>query len=345
MSLPRIRDILWLRAAWLILSTAGDASAFRLTNAGESRGFQASGYNARMSVSIANARITYHNKLKSDGVLVFAKGGKEATNADRRGKASVLIANSVATRLGAANGVKLKGQTLGSKFEIATKAFLDDTLLKLKWHTYLNFQTERCGKEGVKALSRYHQYAHMKQLVKKIGHEKSLSAVAGLGYTVRADIVVFCDPVDEGAIKDLAGLDCSGSEVDSALLKTDTNLAPLLHANVSAKWTMRTDRGQNSRTEALTLIRNRNGRAPHIVVITAEPLPSRIESVAVGTGDIDCVYHFALPELRSALVELMNSEQEPRLRRTLVREKKKLDAMISGHRLKDIAALPLDLAF
>ena len=43
---------------------------------------------------------------------------------------------------------------------------------------------------------------------------------------------------------------------------------PILHASVSAKYTMRSDRAQNSRTEALNLIRNRKGHLPHIVVVT-----------------------------------------------------------------------------
>lgn len=45
------------------------------------------------------------------------------------------------------------------------------------------------------------------------------------------------------------------------------------------------------------LIRNRKGNLPHIVVVTGEPMPARIASLALGTGDIDCVYHFALYEL------------------------------------------------
>lgn len=43
----------------------------------------------------------------------------------------------------------------------------------------------------------------------------------------------------------------------------------------SAKWTMRSDRAQNSRTEALGLIRNRKENLPHIAVVTGEPLPGR----------------------------------------------------------------------
>src|ERR1035438_2137764 len=69
---------------------------------------------------------------------------------------------------------------------------------------------------------------------------------------------------------------------------------PILHASISCKWTIRSDRVQNARSEALNLIRNRKGRLPHVVVVTGEPLPSRLSAIALGTGDIDCVYHFAL---------------------------------------------------
>ena len=85
---------------------------------------------------------------------------------------------------------------------------------------------------------------------------------------------------------------------------------PILHASVSAKWTMRSDRAQNSRTEALNLIRNRKGHLPHIVVVTGEPLPSRLASLALGTGDIDCVYHFALYELLDAVRDYDSHERE-----------------------------------
>lgn len=81
------------------------------------------------------------------------------------------------------------------------------------------------------------------------------------------------------------------------------------------------------------MIRNRKGHLPHIVVVTGEPLPSRIASLALGTGDIDCVYHFALDEL---LQTVSASSYED--------AKDLLDIMIDGKRLKDIADLPLDLA-
>lgn len=106
----------------------------------------------------------------------------------------------------------------------------------------------------------------------------------------------------------------------------------LIHASVSCKWTLRSDRAQNARSEALNLIRNRKGRVPHIVSITAEPLPGRIASLALGTSDLDCVYHFALPEL----IRVVTKEAYPdayEMLRTLV----------EGKRLRDIADLPLDM--
>jgi hypothetical protein len=70
-----------------------------------------------------------------------------------------------------------------------------------------------------------------------------------------------------------------------------------------------------------------------VIVVTAEPLPSRIASVALGSGDIDCVYHFALAELQATVRELPFDDAA-----------ESLDIMIRGRRLKDISDLPLDLA-
>ncbi len=69
------------------------------------------------------------------------------------------------------------------------------------------------------------------------------------------------------------------------------------------------------------------------MVVTAEPTPSRLASIALGTGDIDCVYHFALYELQAAVEHLgLNDAADM------------LAVMVDGKRLKDISDLPLDLA-
>jgi hypothetical protein len=46
------------------------------------------------------------------------------------------------------------------------------------------------------------------------------------------------------------------------------------------------------RSTGLNLIRNRKGHTPHIAAMTAEPLPTRLASLALGTGDLDCVLSF-----------------------------------------------------
>ena len=61
-------------------------------------------------------------------------------------------------------------------------------------------------------------------------------------------------------------------------------------------------------------------------------MPNRIPALAMGTGDIDCVCHFALYELVDA-VAATGEETAIEL----------LKMLIDGKRLKDISDLPLDL--
>ncbi|RLA88703.1 MAG: type II deoxyribonuclease [Deltaproteobacteria bacterium] len=91
-------------------------------------------------------------------------------------------------------------------------------------------------------------------------------------------------------------------------------LVSILHASISCEWTIRSDRAQNTRSEALNLIRNRKGPLPHVVAVVGEPLPSRIAALAMGTGDLDCIYHFALAELQEAISEIDNQDQMDLLR-------------------------------
>lgn len=62
----------------------------------------------------------------------------------------------------------------------------------------------------------------------------------------------------------------------------------ILYASVSAKWAVRSERNQNSRTKAFG-IKNRKGHLPHIVVVIGETLPSRLAYLTLETEDIDCM--------------------------------------------------------
>ncbi|WP_322994566.1 NgoMIV family type II restriction endonuclease [Castellaniella sp.] len=106
---------------------------------------------------------------------------------------------------------------------------------------------------------------------------------------------------------------------------------PLLHASISCKWTIRSDRAQNSRSEALNLIQPQD--ICPISWRSRQNPPQPIASIALGTGDIDCVYHFALYELQDTIRSLGMDDAEDLLR-----------VMVDGRRLKDISDLPLDLA-
>jgi len=72
------------------------------------------------------------------------------------------------------------------------------------------------------------------------------------------------------------------------------------------------------------------------MVVTGEPLPSRLASLALGTGDLDCVYHFALYELMDAVKEYGKQGREDII--------ETLENLVEGKRLKDISDLPLDLS-
>ena len=153
-----------------------------------------------------------------------------------------------------------------------------------------------------------------------------------MDYLIKPDVMVFRSPETDEVIN-AEGVIVDDGIANLTSIRSVNNKQPLLHASVSCKWTLRSDRAQNARSEALNLVRNRKGRLPHIVVVTGEPMPGRLASLAFGTGDIDCVYHIALPEL---IESVDNSNYDD--------SKDILKTMIEGKRLRDIADLPLDLA-
>jgi len=165
-----------------------------------------------------------------------------------------------------------------------------------------------------------------------VKENKALKAALG-DYVISPDIVIARHPVTDAEINQHAKIVGKADTPNYSPLRANNNSALILHASVSCKWTLRSDRSQNARTEGLNLIRNRKGHTPHIAVITGEPVPSRIASLALGTGDLDCVYHFALPELIQAIADTSDA--------TAIET---LAMMIDGKRLRDIADLPFDLA-
>ena len=131
--------------------------------------------------------------------------------------------------------------------------------------------------------SDFEQYEHLAYLNALTAENAQLAAVLGNDYLVAPDVVVYRDLCEDQEINAEQYIVYDNISRMASIRKANGG-RPLLHASVSAKFTMRSDRAQNSRTEALNLIRNRKGHLPHIVVVTAEPMPNRLASLALGTG-------------------------------------------------------------
>lgn len=286
------------------------------------------------SVLILDARKKYHKALVDNHVLTLSADGV-ASNADSSNAPSKAIAAIVATKLGASDFSKLKGQTAGTLFEQLTMQFLADTFPSLQHLRPGDWTILNLGNQSTIKTSDFAQYEHLAYLSQLMNQNRQLSTMLGNDYMVAPDVVIYRNLYEDSQInqgKTFINDDiCKMSD-----LRKKNGGKPVLHASVSAKWTMRSDRAQNSRTEALNLIRNRKGHLPHIVVVTGEPLPSRLASLALGTGDLDCVYHFALYELLEAVREYGSQGREDIM--------ETLENLIDGKRLKDISDLPLDLS-
>ncbi len=280
-------------------------------------------------------RDKYHRRLCSE-VLSIVNG--VPNNADRSNRASLTLAREMWQRvcrlLRAKPPAQAKPpQTVGKSFESVTLDFLKEAFARLHHLRPGPWLFEVSGD-----LHRFDQYQHLADLKAALRTHPDLHAALG-DYLIHPDIVIARRPLEDAQINQNQKL-LNPNQRDIAYLtplRKVNNEHLLLHASISCKWTMRSDRAQNVRTEALNLIRNRKGHTPHIVVVTAEPHPNRLASLALGTGDLDCVYHVALPELEQALQAYAPSHGERGL----------LDlfhTMVDGRRLRDIADLPLDLA-
>ena len=282
-----------------------------------------------MNPLVADARKRFHDELMERTLSISALG--VPSNADKGNNLSIGVARSIAEQLGALEVEKLAAQTSGAMFEECVKRFLENTFPFMSNLRPGIWSIEKLGNRNKTKTSSFAQYRHLADINQLVKESDALATVLGNDYVVAPDIVISREPYEDDFINTPRYL-VDDTVSTLADLRKENQPLPILHASVSAKWTIRSDRAQNSRTEALNLIRNRKGSLPHIVVVTGEPLPSRIASLALGTGDIDCVYHFALYELEKALEEV-GAEDALEMHRILV----------EGNRLKDISDLPLDL--
>lgn len=231
------------------------------------------------------------------------KDGKPTTTpniADSSSKSSVAIARHVMEAVGVTGASSVVGNP-GPRFERLMREHVAQTLPRLRPDLDLVVDQRK--------IADFEQYAHLERLQKLVKADKSrlLAAEFGSDYLVKPDATVHIPGVAGGRH---------------------------LHASVSCKWTLRSDRAQNVRHEAVMMVRHRRGRLPHMVAVTMEPMPSRIAALAKGTGEVDSVYHPLLHELVTAVRAVGGTKQNDAL-----------DELLSQDRLLPLSDLPRRLAF
>jgi hypothetical protein len=228
---------------------------------------------------------------------LLAWSGDKPSIADKGSATSVEIASALLEVLGITQRVEHVGQTAGKNLEEAVEQ-----------HLAVQLPPAMCQAPAVisrKApITHFAQYEHLAGLTEliEIDETKMLKASIGTDYLIKPDVTVG--------------------------LQLDPSTSQLLHAAVPCKWTLRSDRAQNIRHEAVVLIRHRRGRLPHITPVTAEPLPTRLASLARGTAEVDAVYHLALDELSEACARVGNHKQS-----------EVLEELVEHERLRDLSQL------
>lgn len=219
-----------------------------------------------------------------------------ANMADSDSDTSCAIGAHMLGALGVTANTSASGQTAGTELE----QVVHDHLLNALPRTQRGRAVVVSRKTVV---SDFDQYAHLATLKRLIDADATdtLKASIGSDYLIKPDVTV-----------GLAGV----------------KGAQFLHAAVPCKWTLRSDRAQNVRHESVILIRHRRGRLPHIAPVTAEPMPTRLASLARGTGEVDALYHVALNELDTAVRAVAPKKQVDAL-----------DELVSHGRLKDLSEL------
>ncbi len=294
----------------------------------------------RDTKNLGELRTVFHEQLSRKVLSIRAGRSAKGTdtpvyaNADGHSAISVDFAARMAARLPPAKASPMNGTAIGRAFERVVMSFIDSSFTLLPQPG-----PKRLRIEPGRVISSFAQYAHLDEIEAAIRSNPELAASLGGDYLVNPDLVVCWGPLDDHELVPAIGT----PELPHANLSPIRSSSPgpglpILHASLSCKWSIRSDRVQNTRTEALNLVRNRKGRTPHIVAVTMEPEPKRLEAIALGTGDIDCVYHAALYELLAGAEE--SAEASPGAGGAASR---RLEMMVRSSRLRDISDLPLDL--
>lgn len=241
--------------------------------------------------------------------------------------ASFFFLNNLLTQVeGADIGIVGSGQAFGSTLEERIASGLSQLIGE--HHLDFTVSTKSDAQSASFRLTNYWPYLSPPSRAGEPGEEAMYRAL-GRGHLIQPDVIVWKNrQINFARVKD-------------GRPETFAHQAPQLFACISGKATIRSDRSQSSRYEGTALGRWRRARPPHIVVVTAEPLPARLGSLAWGLGDLDCVYHANVSALYDAVVraEAAGSDRVTRA----AAASGELKDLIEHARLKDLSQLFDDL--
>ena len=101
-------------------------------------------------------------------------------------------------------------------------------------------------------IAAFDQYEHLAALDRVLKAHKELAAALGGDYIITPDIVIGREPLSDSEINQTKAVLAKGEISTLTTLRKENykNPKPILHASISCKWTIRSDRSQNTRTEA-----------------------------------------------------------------------------------------------
>jgi hypothetical protein len=180
--------------------------------------------------------------------------------------------------------------------------------------------------EPEKPFPNFEQFSHLnaarelrgdmaKEVAKAIDDLRKFSSKAAMDTEIREKLTAHLDKIrDEIASTESRRRELLNTLGEESLLKLDITVSremanpvdpstPLQHlvAGFSLKWTLRTDRAQDCRSQGAKMAALRRGRMPHFAAVTMEPRPAMLALLGRGSGDVDCVYHLHLPALSEAI--------------------------------------------
>ena len=248
---------------------------------------------------LRDARQEYHWSLQQ---RLWSVSGGLPSNSDPASRISVEIGFALAEALGAtADLPQLDGPAAGVEFERRTTRFIESALSCVDEVTQADWRIET----GT-SIAEFKRYDHLNGARHAAATNNQLATVLYDDHSLAPGIFV-------------------GRKLKSNH-PASSGLA-VLSGVVACKWMIPRDIGQM----AINLLRCPEVPAERVAVVTAEPLPGRMASIAIGTGQ-PCTYHVALKELQDILAQTRWYESQ-----------EMLDIMVDQGRLRDILDLPLDL--